>query len=76
VSSLTPSWRHVNAVADPTHVRLMDIQTFKYFCLPHPGVPPWQPLAIASSNDTIFADLQPLKYGTTVNRAQIARWFY
>jgi SAM-dependent methyltransferase len=73
---LAPYWRHVNAVADPTHVRFMDIQTFRYFCLPRPGVLPWQPLAIASSDDTVFADLQPLKDGTTADRSQIARWFY
>ncbi len=63
-------------VADPTHVRFMDIQTFRYFCLPRPGVLPWQPLAIASSDDTVFADLQPLKDGATAYRWQIARWFY
>ena len=26
---MSPWWRHVNAVADPTHVRLLDVQTIK-----------------------------------------------
>ncbi|HET9918927.1 MAG TPA: class I SAM-dependent methyltransferase [Ktedonobacteraceae bacterium] len=71
-----PYWRHVHAVADPTHVRFIDMQTFRYFCQPHPGVLPWQPLIAASSDDTVFADLQPLKDGTTADPSQVARWFY
>ncbi len=54
----------------------MDIQTFKYFCQPRLGVLPWQPLIMTSSDDTVFADLQPLKDGSTPARSQIARWFY
>lgn len=76
---LCPSWRHINAVADPTHVRFMDAQTFKYFCLPkatRPGVPPWRPLLIAQTADTVYADLQPIKDGTTASLDEIARWFY
>jgi SAM-dependent methyltransferase len=30
---LSPWWRYVNAVADPTHVRLLDVQTFKGICV-------------------------------------------
>ncbi len=76
---LCPYWRHVNAVADPTHVRFMDAQTFKYFCLPkatRPGVPPWRPLLIAQTHDTVYADLQPIKDGTAASPSEIARWFY
>ena len=76
---LCPFWRHVNAVADPTHVRFIDAQTFKYFCLPkatRPGVLPWRPLMIAQTDDTVFADLQPIKDGSAASRAEIARWFY
>ena len=76
---LCPFWRHVNAVADPTHVRFMDAQTFKYFCLPkatRPNVPPWRPLLIAQTDDTVYADLQPIKDGTAASPSEIARWFY
>lgn len=73
---LTPYWRHVNAVADPTHVRLMDAATLKYFTRPRPGVEPWRPLMVHQTEDTVFADLQPIKDGTVVERAEIARWFY
>lgn len=73
---MTPNWRHVNAVADPTHIRFMDVQTFKAFCQVQPGIPPWQPLMISAVADTIFADMQPRKDGTAPLRAAIARWFY
>lgn len=73
---LTPSWHHVNAVADPTHVRLMDIQTLRYFTQRRPGVSPWRPLLAHQTDDTVFADLQPIKDDAVVTRAEIARWFY
>lgn len=72
---LTPDWRHVNAVADPTHCRLMDVQTFKYFCLPRPGIVPWRPLMVTASDDTVHADLQPVKDGGVPSREELARWF-
>ncbi len=72
---LTPHWQHVNAVADPTHVRFLAPQTFKYLCEPRPGVSLWRPLMISSSNDTVFADLQPLRDGAAASRTEIARWF-
>jgi SAM-dependent methyltransferase len=73
---LTPYWRHVNTVADPTHVRLMDVQTFKSFCRARPGIFPWRPLMTALSDDTVFADLQPVKDEALPSRGEIARWFY
>jgi SAM-dependent methyltransferase len=73
---LTPYWHHINAIADPTHVRFMDIQSFKYFCQPHPDVLTWEALMVTASPDTVFADLQPLKNGSTPSRSRIARWFY
>jgi SAM-dependent methyltransferase len=73
---LTPYWHHVNAIADPTHVRFMDIQSFKYFCQPHSGMLTWEALIVTASSDTVFADLQPLKDGSTPSRSRIARWFY
>jgi hypothetical protein len=69
---LCPHWRHVNAAADPTHVRPIDALTFRWFCRPpRPGVPPWRPLSVATSADTVHADLQPLGAAP----ADLARWF-
>ena len=33
-------------------------------------------LIITASDDTVFADLQPLTVDSTPSRSQIARWFY
>ncbi|TDB70277.1 methyltransferase domain-containing protein, partial [Micromonospora sp. KC721] len=42
---MSPWWGHVNAVADPTHVRLLDVQTVKGICGQRPpGTPRWYPL--------------------------------
>ena len=58
---MSPWWRHVNAVADPTHVRLLDVQTFKGICGQRPpGTPRWYPLHAACDGASIFADLTPL----------------
>ncbi|MGC1214226.1 MAG: methyltransferase domain-containing protein [Micromonospora sp.] len=58
---MSPWWRHVNAVADPTHVRLLDVQTFKGICGQRPtGAPRWYPLHIGCDGASIFADLTPL----------------
>lgn len=73
---VVPNREDVIAFADPTHVRLMDMQTFKYFCEPHPSVMPWRPLMVTASKDTIFADLQPLKDRSLYKNSEIARWFY
>jgi SAM-dependent methyltransferase len=73
---LGPHWRHVNAVADPTHVRYLDVQTFKYFCHPRPGVLPWRPLMVTASDTTVHADLQPVAPGEPPPGAsELARWF-
>jgi hypothetical protein len=72
---LCPHWRHVNAAADPTHVRPIDALTFRWFCQPaRPDVPAWRPLSIAATEDTVHADLQPLGYGGA-RRSELARWF-
>lgn len=55
---LSPWWHHVNAVADPTHVRLLDTQTFKGICA-RPGAPRWYPLHVGNDGSTVFADLTP-----------------
>ncbi|GIV96890.1 MAG: hypothetical protein KatS3mg057_1547 [Herpetosiphonaceae bacterium] len=72
---LAPNWRFVNAVADPTHCRFMDVQTFKYFCSARPGVLPWRPLSTGAAEDNIFADMQPVKGGPMASREELARWF-
>jgi SAM-dependent methyltransferase len=55
---LAPWWRHVNAVADPTHVRLFDVQTVKQICRVAPA---WYPLHAGCDGATVFADLAPLR---------------
>ncbi len=73
---LTPNWRNVIAVADPTHVRYFSAATFKYFCLPRPGVCPFWPLSVATSEDTVFVDLRPVKAGEPLPPPEVlARWF-
>ncbi|MFC0007235.1 methyltransferase domain-containing protein [Micromonospora siamensis] len=58
---MSPWWRHVNAVADPTHVRFLDVQTFKGVCGQRPpGTPRWYPLHAGCDGASIFADLTPL----------------
>lgn len=57
---MSPWWGHVNAVADPTHVRLLDIQTIKGICQRPPGTPRWYPLHAGCDGASIFADLTPL----------------
>lgn len=63
---MVPNWRFVNSVADPTHVRFFSLQTFKFFCRPaYPNIHPFKPILAASSKDTVFADIQPVKEGTS-----------
>jgi len=57
---MSPWWRHVNAVADPTHLRLLDTQTIKGICHQPAGAPRWYPLHAACDGATVFADLTPL----------------
>ncbi|WP_214413887.1 BON domain-containing class I SAM-dependent methyltransferase [Sphaerisporangium fuscum] len=58
---LAPWWRHVNAVADPTHLRLIDPQTFKHLCRPDRVSRCWYPLMVSRDEATVFADLVPVK---------------
>jgi SAM-dependent methyltransferase len=58
---MSPWWGHVNAVADPTHVRLLDVQTIKGICLRPPGAPRWYPLHVGCDGASVFADLRPLQ---------------
>ncbi|MEV4758652.1 BON domain-containing class I SAM-dependent methyltransferase [Micromonospora sp. NPDC049559] len=57
---MSPWWGHVNAVADPTHVRLLDVQTIKGICERYPGAPRWYPLHAGCDGASVFADLTPL----------------
>jgi SAM-dependent methyltransferase len=56
---MAPWWQHVNAVADPTHVRLFDVQTVKGICAGPEGGPRWYPLHVACDGASVLADLAP-----------------
>ncbi|HKS44373.1 MAG TPA: methyltransferase domain-containing protein [Amycolatopsis sp.] len=69
---MSPWWRHVNAVADPTHVRLLDVQTIKGIC----DQRPWYPLHAACDGASVFADLRPRSpAGPPPADAHLARFF-
>jgi SAM-dependent methyltransferase len=57
---MSPWWGHVNAIADPTHVRLLDVQTFKGICHRLPEAPRWYPLHAGCDGASVFADLMRL----------------
>jgi hypothetical protein len=71
---MTPHWRHVNAVADPTHVRLFGVETFVGYCKPSPSFASFRPLTIAESFDTVFADLEPVKDDRHATVVTLARF--
>jgi SAM-dependent methyltransferase len=71
---LSPWWRHVNAVADPTHVRLFDTQTIKGICV-GPDRPAWYPLHVSRDESTVFADLSPAPPGESPDPRTLARFF-
>lgn len=71
---LAPWWKHVNAVADPTHVRFLDTQTVKGICS-SPGRPVWHPLHVTRDAATVFADLTPAAPGDEPDPRQLARFF-
>lgn len=56
---LSPWWRHVNAVADPTHVRYLDTQTVKGICAQEGRRRRWYPLHVSCDGAGVFADLTP-----------------
>ncbi len=71
---LSPWWKHVNAVADPTHVRLLDTQTIKGICQ-GPDRPSWYPMHVGRDESTIFADLTPAPAGEGPDHRMLARFF-
>ena len=74
---LSPHWRSVNAVADPTHVKYLDVQTFKWFCAPNGGASaPWSPLHVGYDGASVFADLTPVRPGGPMpGRERLALYF-
>jgi SAM-dependent methyltransferase len=73
---LSPWWRFVNAVADPTHVRLIDMQTVKGICERRGSPRRWYPLHVACDGATVFADLTPLPDGAPApSPGHLARFF-
>ncbi|MDG4770811.1 BON domain-containing protein [Solwaraspora sp. WMMD792] len=54
---LSPWWRHVNAVADPTHLRFFDLQTIKGICQQPGTAGRWYPQHASCDGATVFADL-------------------
>jgi len=73
---MVPHHAHVNALADPTHVRFFHPQTFKFFCRPSPGLRIFYPLGISASEDNIYADLQPVgEHQAPPGEEDLARFF-
>lgn len=72
---MVPHWQCVNAVADPTHLRLFHRQTFKFFCRPYPNLRSFRPMSVAESAADLFADLQPIKDGCANTEQTLARFF-
>lgn len=73
---LSPWWRHVNAVADPTHVRYLDVQTIKGICARAGSDLRWYPRHAGCDGASVFADLVPLAPGDLAPDAeQVARFF-
>jgi SAM-dependent methyltransferase len=60
---LSPHWRSTAAVGDPTHVKYLDVQTFKWFCVRRDGSALWYPLHAGYDGVSVFADLRPVRDG-------------
>lgn len=73
---LSPHWQSIAAVGDPTHVKYLDAQTFKWFCGPHGGSEVWSPLHVGYDGASVFADLVPVRRGAPPPpEERIARFF-
>jgi SAM-dependent methyltransferase len=73
---LSPHWQAIGAVADPTHVKYLDVQTFKWFCGPHGDSAVWYPLHAGYDGASVFADLAPVRAGQPVPPPErLARFF-
>jgi SAM-dependent methyltransferase len=68
---MSPWWRHVNAVADPTHLRFFDLQTIRELCRTD-----WYPLHAGCDGASVFADLTPRRDGQPEpDEVRIGRFF-
>ena len=73
---LSPHWQSIGAVADPTHVKYLDVQTFKWFCRAHGGNEVWYPLHAGYDGASVFADLRPVRRGEPLPPVErLARFF-
>jgi SAM-dependent methyltransferase len=73
---LSPHWRAIAAVADPTHVKYLDVQTFKWVCGPHADSAIWYPLHAGYDGASVFADLTPVRLGRPLPPVErLARFF-
>jgi SAM-dependent methyltransferase len=72
---LSPWWRYVNAVADPTHVRLLDVQTIKGICRRAGSDLAWHPLHAGCDGASVFADLTPADPAHSPDPVHLARFF-
>ena len=73
---LSPHWQSVAAVGDPTHVKYLDVQTFKWFCGPHGGAQVWYPLHAGYDGASVFADLTPVRAGAALpDEERLGRFF-
>jgi SAM-dependent methyltransferase len=73
---LSPHWQAIGAVADPTHVKYLDVQTFKWFCGRHGDSAVWYPLHAGYDGATVFADLTPVRAGRPLPpQERLARYF-
>ena len=73
---LSPHWQSIGAVADPTHVKYLDVQTFKWFCGPHGGSELWYPLHAGYDGASVFADLRPVRRGEPAAPAERLALFF
>jgi SAM-dependent methyltransferase len=73
---LSPHWRSITAVGDPTHVKYLDVQTFKWFCGPHGGSAVWYPLHAGCDGPSVFADLAPVRPGDPFPPAERLALFF
>jgi SAM-dependent methyltransferase len=73
---MVPLHGSTNAVADPTHIRFFNRQTFKYFCSRRPGIPLFRPVAVSATSDNILADLSPVKPGQSPAAARELALFF
>lgn len=72
---MVPNAQCVNAIADPTHRRFFNRQTFKFFCRPYPDLRLYRPLGVSDTHEDLYADLRPIKNGGENTERVLARFF-